>query len=57
MKARMYLSIFIIFFALFTIAGSCATTNKTISGERVIKIRSGKWVNEAVIEEQLLVFH
>jgi hypothetical protein len=57
MKTRALVSMLILVSIVLVIAGSCATKKKTVSTKDAMKIRSGRWINEAFLSEQLTVFH
>jgi hypothetical protein len=56
-QTRTYVSILIFILAVLIIAGSCATRKKVISPEDAAVIRSGKWINETHIKEEMVIFY
>ena len=57
MKGRTLVSILILVLIVLIIAGCCATRKKAISIEDAAVIRSGKWVNESYITEQIYIIY
>ncbi len=57
MKTRTFVSILILVLVMMIVAGSCATRKKAVSTEDAAVIRSGKWINESYISEQMTIFY